>query len=142
MPYASQDDLEVRYPGWLALAGPRDAANRLDDDAIEVALAAADDPINRALHTLGRAVPLPPPIPPWVRNLAVDIAAYLATVTVLASEEAFADRRARYDDALKVLDDLASGRMTPPWGPLAGGTGTGMGMIAGSAPRLFGRGVL
>ena len=40
--YATADDIELRYPGELAQAGPRDAAGNLRADAIAAALAAAE----------------------------------------------------------------------------------------------------
>lgn len=139
MPYAALTDLETRYPGELDQAGPKDAAGALDTVAVGIALTAADDPIDRALRTLGWAVPLAAPVPNWVVDLAVDIALYLATPTVLASQDDFADRRKRYETALETLLDIAAGRLRPA--PLTGGS-TGTGMIAGGNTRLFGRGVL
>lgn len=139
MSYAALTDLETRYPGELDQAGPKTAANVLDTVAVGIALTAADDPIDRALRTIGWAVPLATPIPGWVVDLAVDIALYLATPTVLASQEDFKDRRKRYETALATLMDIAAGRLLPP--PLTTGA-TGSGMMAGSNPRLFGRGVL
>ncbi len=140
MPYASQADIEARYPGWLTLAGPyNETTKALDLTAMGLACAAADDPIDRALRTIGWSVPVAAPVPDWLLNLAVDIAAYLATSTALASEDALKDRRKRYDDALTTLDDIASGKLLPP--PLAGST-TGTGVFFSSQPRQFGRGVL
>ena len=84
MPYATLADLETRYPGELQQAGPKDGTGALDTVAITAALTAADDPINTALHTIGWAVPVVAPVPGWIVDLAVDIALYLATPTVLA----------------------------------------------------------
>ena len=138
MTYATLTDLETRYPGELAQAGPKDAAGAMDTDAVAVALAAADDPIDRALRAIGWTVPLTAPAPGWVNRLAVDIALYLATPTVLASQDDFSDRRKRYDAALTTLGDIASGRLIPA--PLTGETVSGV-FVASSA-RNFGRGVL
>lgn len=142
MTYATQADIEARYPGWLTLAGPINETTKvLDTVAMGLACAAADDPINRALLTIGWSVPVVAPIPGWLLNLAVDMARYFATSTAVASEEMLKDVRKRYDDALNALDDIASGQIIPP--PLVNGSGTAsVGMIAGSNPRLFGRGVL
>lgn len=138
MTYATLTDIDARYPGELAQAGPKDAAGALDADAVAVALAAADDPIDRALRAIGWTVPLTAPVPGWVNRLAVDIALYLATPTVLASQDDFSDRRKRYDVALSVLNDIASGRLIPA--PLVGETVSGV--FVSSNPRNFGRGVL
>lgn len=139
MSYASQADIEARYPGELAQAGPKDTAGALDPVAVGIALTAADDPIDRALRTLGWAVPLTAPAPGWVVDLAVDIALYLATPTVLASQEDFKDRRTRYETARETLMDIAAGKLRPP--PLTTG-GVGSGIFVSSRERLFGRGVL
>lgn len=138
MTYATLTDIETRYPGELAQAGPKDATGALDTDAVAVALAAADDPIDRALRAIGWTVPLTAPVPGWVTRLAVDIALYLATPTVLASQDDFKDRRQRYAAVLDTLDNIASGRLIPT--PLVGETVSGV-FVASSA-RNFGRGVL
>lgn len=137
MTYATLADLETRYPGELTQAGPKDASGGLDEDAIAVALAAADDLVDRALRTIGWTVPLSAPVPGWVTRLAVDLALYLATPTVLASQDDFKDRRQRYDAALTTLSDIASGKLLPP--PLAS---TASGVFVTSNDRQFGRGVL
>lgn len=139
MAYATLTDLETRYPGELDQAGPKDAAGALDTVAVGIALTAAADPIDRALRTIGWAVPLTAPVPGWVVDLAVDIALYLATPTVLASQDDFADRRKRYETALETLMDIAAGRLIPA--PLTTG-GTGSGVFVSSRERQFGRGVL
>lgn len=138
MTYATQSDLETRYPGELTQAGPKDASGGLDEDAIAVALAAADDRIDGALRAIGWTVPLTAPVPGWVTRLAADLALYLATPTVLASQDDFSDRRKRYDAVLTTLDNIASGRLIPA--PLVGETVSGV-FVASSA-RNFGRGVL
>lgn len=116
MSYATLDDIEARYPGELAQAGPK-TNGALDEDAVERALSAADDPINRTLRTLRWTVPVAAPAPDWIIALAVDIALYLATPTVLASQEDFKDRRKRYETALATLADLAAGRLLPATTP-------------------------
>ncbi|HRD49772.1 MAG TPA: DUF1320 family protein [Candidatus Contendobacter sp.] len=117
MSYATLDDLERRYPGELTQAGPQ-TGGALDEEAVERALSAADDPINRTLRTLQwTTVPVAAPVPDWIITLAVDIALYLATPTVLASQEEFKDRRKRYETALATLADLAAGRLLPATSP-------------------------
>lgn len=138
MTYSTLTDVETRYPGELAQAGPKDATGALDADAVDVALAAADDRIDSALRTIGWTVPLTSPAPAWVTRLAIDIALYLATPTVLASQDDFKDRRKRYETALAVLSEIASGKLLPA--SLDGGPASGV--FVTSQPRLFGRSVL
>ncbi len=139
MPYATLTDLETRYPGELQAAGPKTSAGALDTVAVGVALVAADDPIDRALRTIGWAVPVAPPVPGWMTDLAVDIALYLATPTALASQDDFKDRRKRYETALDTLADIAAGRLLPVR-PTS--TTLGSGVFVTSQPRQFSRGVL
>lgn len=137
MSYATLADIEARYPGELAQAGPTvDAA--LDEDAVAAALAAADETIDMALRALGRAVPMAAPIPAWAKNIAVDLALYLATPTALASQEDFKDRRRRYDDALSALAEIVAGKRLPP--PAADAATADV--FVASRRRLFGRGAL
>ena len=139
MTYATLTDIETRYPGELAQAGPKDATGALDTDAVAVALAAADDLMDRALRAIGWTVPLTAPYPGWVNRLAVDLALYLATPTVLASQDDFKDRRNRYEAALVDLDHIATGkRLPPPLDPEDAASG----VFVTSSARNFGRGVL
>ncbi len=141
MTYAAHADIEARYPGELAQAGPRDSNNDLDEAAIDLALGAADAAIDRALRTLGWPAPLTvDPLPDWIIALAVDLALYLATPTVLASQDDFADRKTRYQAALAVLDDIAQGKIRPP--PLTEGEAGLNPLYTACKPRLFGRGAL
>lgn len=136
MTYATQADIESRYPGELAQAGPKTPDGLLDEAAVGLALAAAEDAINRALRVIGWTVPLADPAPGWTVALAVDLALYRATPTVLASQEDFKDRRARHDAALATLEAIAAGRVLPP---LPAGV-AGSGVLFSSSPRQFGRG--
>jgi phage gp36-like protein len=136
MSYATLDDLETRYPGELAQAGPKTPSGLLDEDAVDLALIAADEAIDRALRVIGWTVPLTAPVPAWVVALAVDLALYAATPTVLASQDDFKDRRVRYDAALATLEDIAAGRLLPA--PPTGATGSGV--YVSSRERQFGRG--
>lgn len=139
MSYALQADIEARYPGELAQAGPREADGDLDAAAITLALTQADAAIDRALRTVGWTVPVAAPVPAWIVGLAVDLALYLATPTVLASQGDFSDRKARYDAALATLAALAEGRLLPS----AEGVAAALTPVyAASNTRLFGAGVL
>ncbi len=138
MPYATLTDIEDRYPGELTQAGPT-VDGVLDDAAVELAIAAASRAIDLTLRGIGWTVPVAAPVPGWLVDLTVDMALYLATPTAVASQPDFADRRKRYDTALSVLDDIASGKRLPP--SLAGVTVTA-GVFFSSQPRRFGRGAL
>ena len=139
MTYATQDDIEERYPGELAQAGPRDSNNDLDVLAIDRALVAADALIDPALRAIGWAVPLADPAPAWVVELAVDLALYLATPTALASQDDFADRRKRFDTTLARLNAIAKGEVLPPRPADQAAVTT---VYTSSKPRVFGRGAL
>lgn len=138
MPYATQADIEARYPGELAQAGPRDSDNALDAVAIGRALVAADALIDPVLRAIGWPVPLATP-PTWVVELAVELALYLATPTALASQSDFADRRKRFDTALAQLDAIAKGEVLPPRPADQAAVTT---VYTSSKPRVFGRGTL
>lgn len=139
MTYATQADIEERYPGELAQAGPRDSDNALDVLAIDRALVAADALIDPVLRVIGWTVPLADPVPTWVVELAVDLALYLATPTALASQDDFADRRKRFDTAHAQLDAIAKGEILPPRPDDQTAVTT---VYTSSKPRLFGRGTL
>lgn len=139
MTYATQTDLNTRYPGELQTAGPKDSAGALDTAAIGLALAAADATINTILNTIGWTVPVVAPVPSWIVDLAVDIALYLATPTALASQDDFKDRRKRYETAMDALSDIASGRLLPVKPTSSAAVTT---VYSRSNERRFGRGVL
>lgn len=138
MTNATQADIEARYPGELAQAGPRDSDNNLDTVAIGRALVAADALIDPVLRAIGWTVPLTTP-PGWVVELAVDLALYLATPTALASQDDFADRRKRFDTGLAQLDAIAKGEVLPPRPADQAAMTT---VYTASKPRVFGRGTL
>lgn len=139
MTYAAPSDLDARYPGELAQAGPRDANGDLDSVAIDLALSAADAIIDRCLRGIGWTVPLSDPVEDWVITLAVDLALYLATPTVLASQDDFKDRKARYQDALAQLEAIAKGELLPPRPANHPPSTT---VYTAFKARLFGRGML
>lgn len=136
MAYATQALIETRYPGELAQAGPM-VSGVLDTAAITAACAAADELLDGALHTIGWAVPLAS-APDWAIPLVVDIALYLATPTVLASQSDFSDRRNRYERAVERLELIARGEWLPP--PPADAELSAV-YVAGN-DRLFSRGAL
>jgi phage gp36-like protein len=137
--YATAADIDARYPGELDQAGPRDANGDLDSAAIDLALSAADAIIDRSLRGIGWTVPLSDPVDEWVVTLAVDLALYLATPTVLASQGDFKDRETRYRDALATLEAIVKGDILPPR-PAENGASTTI--YTASNDRLWGRGML
>lgn len=138
MSYCDADAIELRYPGELAQAGPRDSAGNQDDDAIAAACADASDTIDLYLRTAGWPVPVSGTVPDVITDLAIDIALYLATPTVLASQTDFADRKNRYDAALRKLEGIARGDLLLDR-PVTTGLTT---IYSRSKPRVFGRGTL
>lgn len=137
MTYATQADIDARYPGELAQAGPRDADNQLDAAAIALACGWASATVDRTLRAIGWTTPLAE-TPVWVTDLTVDLALYQATPTALASQDDFKDRRARYQAALEQLDAIAQGKTLPPPPPDAAVNGALTALLT-SQPRLFGR---
>jgi phage gp36-like protein len=138
--YAAQADIDLRYPGALAQAGPRDDEGELDTDAITAALATASGLIEERLQAL---YPLPwtAPYPAWLVEIAVDIALYRATPAPVLND--FQDRKARNDAALARLADIAVGRAIPTSPPSAtdpdmGDEGGDDVFFVSQAPRGFG----
>lgn len=140
MAYATQADIEARYPGELAQAGPRDAGGNLDEEAVALACAWASATVDRSLRAIGWSVPLTT-IPAWVTDLTVDLALYQATPTALASQGDFADRRIRYQAARATLAAIANGDEIPESPAGADGTGVSTAVYFASTPRVFGRDV-
>lgn len=142
MAYALQGDIEARYPGELAQAGPREPDGDLDTAAIALALERASllADGHLAISPFGYVVPVDP-APVWLQELVVDLALYLATPTVLAGQADFADRRQRYADALSRLAAIAAGRFLPGTSAEQGTLTAGDALVV-AEDRLFGRGVL
>lgn len=139
MSYAAQTDIEARYPGELAQAGPRDAGGALDAAAIALACAWASATVDRYLRALGWATPVAAPAPAWLTDLTVDLALYQATPTALASQADFSDRKTRYQAALAQLEAIAQGDLLPPPPAASGGPAA---VWVAAADRQFGRGAL
>jgi phage gp36-like protein len=139
MAYALQADIEARYPGELAQAGPRGADGELDAAAIALACNWASATVDRYLRAIGWPVPLADDFPAWIVDLTVDLALYQATPTALASQADFSDRHVRYVAALTQLDAIARGEISPPT-PADGGALLPVYVTSNS--RVFGAGVL
>ena len=103
--YAQRDDITKRYGDeCLDLVADRDSDQVLDEAAIKQTLEDATDHINASLAA---RYPLPlTSVPPLLTRLCIDIALYwLGDDRGGASEE----RRTRFEDAEKILEQLASG---------------------------------
>lgn len=134
MSYATQDDIDLRYPGALEQAGPRDAESELDEDAIDAALVYTDAILE---ERLSHRYPLPwtAPYPAWLVDLAVDLALYRATPAVVV--DTFSDRKTRHDAALSRLDAYAAGRLNPPSDLVSSdGAGTATAWFSSNEPRF------
>ena len=130
MSYATQDDIDARYPGALEQAGPRTADGDLDTDAVDLACAYADGLINQSFMQAG--IEYAVPYPTWLIDWAVDIAMYRATPAPQAGDAAFLDRRKRYDDVVTRLRRIATGESPPPTAPV---TGSGQTIVIQSRSR-------
>lgn len=103
--YAVQQDLIDRYgEDALLEVADSDFDGLVDAEVVAVALADASDEID---VYVGSRYQLPLiPVPPLLKRLAVDIALYkLSTAGALTDE-----KRQRYEDALRLLRDIAAGR--------------------------------
>jgi phage gp36-like protein len=108
MPYATQADLEARFGTTeLAQLTDRVAGTTINATVITAALADADALIEGYLAQR-YALPVSP-VPQLLLRVACDIARFL-----LHGKAATEKVRAAYDDALKVLRDLADGRAALP----------------------------
>ena len=143
MTYATQTDIESRYPGALRQTGPV-SAGVIDAAAVSLALLDASNTADGYLRRSPWAfvVPVPDPVPDWLIALVVDMGLYRATSTVHASLPVFEDRRKRYLDALKVLDAIADGTYNPDGRVLRTAPPAPIPMSITHRPRLFGRGAL
>lgn len=139
MSYASQTDIDARYPGELDQAGPRDESGELDEAAINMACSYASDVVDRYLRAIGWTVPLVT-YPKWITDITVDLALYQATPTVLASQAEFSDRKRRHELALSYLDDIVKGTVIPPIP--SGTTANVIQIYISGNERQFGRGAL
>lgn len=138
MTYATQQDIEKRYPGALTQAGPT-TDGELDVAAVKAALQFADDLINQELGRRWPAGAYTPPYPAWLVDLAADIALYRATPAVLIED--FADRLTRCKAAAERLQRIGAGDIDPPTPPpnIPAATGTSVVTVSGP-PRRFTRG--
>lgn len=121
MPYATLADLTERYgERELVELTDRIGAGVVDMAAVSRALADAEAEIDGYLR--GRyALPTHEPVPPVLMRIACDLARYQ-----LASERASEEVRTRYDDARRLLEAIATGRVRLGLAPAdASAPGTG-----------------
>lgn len=140
MPYASQADLEARFgAAELAQLTDRVLGTLVEPAVVAAALADADALIDGYLAQR-YALPVNP-VPPLLKRVACDIARFL-----LHGKSAGEKVRQAYDDALKVLRDLADGRAALPGAaeaPSAQAPAAAGGTPRTAAPaRIFDRGSL
>lgn len=106
MTYATQADLETRFGAAEILQlADRDGDDLADSGVVAGALAEADAEIDA--HLAGRyALPLAS-VPAILTRLACDIARYR-----LMADNPLEEARKRYEDARRLLESLAAGRVT------------------------------
>lgn len=138
MPYATQADLVARFGTTeLAQLTDRTAGTTIDATVVSAALADADALIEGYLAQR-YALPVSP-VPAMLLRVAADVARYL-----LHGNAATDAVRTAYEDALKVLRDLADGRAALPGAAAAPAGATpaaaGGGRVLVAAPdRVFAR---
>lgn len=103
--YATQQDIiELYGSDELHLAFDRDGSGTVDPGAVDAALQRAGDEIDTYLAAV---VELPlATVPAVLKQLCVDIALYKGSVGPAQTDE----KRTRYEDATRLLRDLAAGR--------------------------------
>jgi phage gp36-like protein len=108
MAYVSVADLVTRYgEGYVTASCDRDQDGAADTSALETAL---DEASARIDAFVGARYPVPvSPVPAVLASVCGDIGIYLASTDPLALTD---DKRARYEDALRFLRDIARGDAT------------------------------
>lgn len=133
MPYATPQQLVDRFGEvQLGRLADRDRTGELDAAVLSAAIADADQEIDAYLATRYR-LPLDP-VPGRITALSCDIAFYR-----LHAAAAPDDVRKRYEDALRVLRDLADGRAALDQGGLQPETSGGGSADYAGPPRVFDR---
>lgn len=132
MPYASAADLETRFGADEVLQlADRNGDGVIDDGVIDVALAEAAAEID--VYLAGRyALPLAS-TPSVLVRLACDIARYR-----LMADNPLEEARKRYEDARRLLEGIAVGRVS--LGLPAPPAGVGNLVVAAPGRKVFGGG--
>lgn len=125
MAYTSKAQIITRWGATeVVLSADRDPQDGVADDAaITAACADASSLIDSYLVRAGYKVPVDP-VPDVLVEKASDIAVYLLSQGVGASYTA--EKRQRYEDALRWLEALADGKAELPGAPDASKTATGV----------------
>jgi phage gp36-like protein len=133
MPYATQQDISDRYSNnTLLMLTDRDGNDTVDQEVLDGALNDATAEIDSYVATK-YALPLPT-VPAVLVRLCVDISIYrLASGADLATEE----QRKRFDDAIKMLRDIAKGVSSLGIAQPTPSSNGGVHLV--SAPRRFKR---
>lgn len=110
MPYATATDIETIYGRQILDAvADRSQTGQQDEDAVAAALQVSEDQINSYLG--GRyKVPLEP-VPPYIRQMCVDLTVYRLALDVAPRSE---EMRLRYLDHIDYLKDVAAGKIDLP----------------------------
>lgn len=124
MAYTSKAQIIIRWGATeVVLSADRDPQDGIADDAaITAACADASSLIDSYLVRAGYKVPVDP-IPDVLVEKASDIAVYLLSQGQAPYTE---EKRKRYEDALRWLEDIADGKAELPGAPDASKTATGV----------------
>ena len=129
MPYATAVDIETIYGrDVLNAVADRSGSGYQDESAIAAALQASEDEINAYLGGRYR-VPLSP-VPPYIRQMCVDITVYRLALDVIPRTE---EMRLRYLDHINYLKAVAAGKIDLPGVGGSGGGDSGDGSGSNSA---------
>jgi phage gp36-like protein len=130
--YATAADIVIIYgQDILDAVASRDGSGRGSPEAITAALDAATAEIDTYLGTR-YTVPLNP-VPPYIRQVCVDIAVYRLALDIGPRTE---EMRIRYADAIAYLKNVAEGKFELP--DTGGGGGDPGGGAAGTGARVIG----
>lgn len=136
MAYCTQTDLLEQISSDILVQLTDDAdAGTIDTDAIDRAIADADAEINSYCGTK-YDVPFTT-VPVMVRKLSVDITVYNLYARRRGAPE---DRKARYDDAIRFLKDVAKGIGTLGVSTPAAGDDSGPEATTVKSDRIFSQG--
>jgi len=136
MSYATQQNLQDRYTEEFIIVATLEGSNAIDVTRVARALQDADAEINVYLAQR-YDLPLNAPLDPLLEKLAGDIAMYLLPADGLERTE---HSRQRYDDAIKLLNKIATGKATLRTTPVDGvETADPEKAQITSSPRLFDR---
>jgi phage gp36-like protein len=132
MAYATQANIVTLYGQELLDAvASRDGSGRADPETVTAALDAATAEIDTYLG-VRYTVPLDP-VPPYIRQVCVDIAVYRMALDIGPRTE---EMRVRYADAIAYLKNVAEGKFELPdtgsggEDPGGGSAGTGARVIS------------